>query len=357
MINTWNIDEKLFYNQKALKDKIKFVLNYAVLAPSTHNSQPWLLEVGDDFCKIYVNSALYLEMADKDGRDLFISVGCLIENLIIASRYFNIYKGINFADDFQKIILGKINKNYLIAEIAFDDFIDNSGNKNVARLFSAITKRFNARGIFLDVPMEQSLIDEFKNLNDIDGIELNLVTDKDDIKTIARLTSDGMKVAHRDSDFRRELSKWINNLFSFKKQGMTWKSMRAPFVVSFCLSYLIRFFNLGKILSKLNYKSVLSAPLICVVNSEDEVKNWINVGIIAERIMLYAYFNKLNTSIYVAAIESNELRLQLKNVIQVNSRPQFLICVGYMNIKSIHTPRCDIKSKIISNSSSMLMKR
>lgn len=344
----WEIDEDLFYKQETLRDKIVFLLNYAVLAPSTHNSQPWLFKISDDSCKIYANPDLYLKEADKDGRDLFISIGCLIENLVIASQYFSVYKNIVYSNNLQIISNNIEGNDYFIAEIFFDNN-NNSSNGRFIRLFNAIKKRFNARGIFLDRQLEKELIDSFKSLNDFIEVKLSLVMDNKKKEKIANLTSNGMRLAHQDKNFRKELSAWINNLFSPKKDGMTWKSMRAPFFVSFCVSHLIRIFNLGTILSKLNYKSVLSAPLICVMSSEDNVMSWINVGRIAERIMLNAYLNELKTAIFVAAIESKDLRNKLRNLIDIQSLPQFLICVGYMDINPIHTPRHSVESKIKKN--------
>lgn len=34
-----------FPEKGSLEFQIKFVLNYAILAPSTHNSQPWLFKI------------------------------------------------------------------------------------------------------------------------------------------------------------------------------------------------------------------------------------------------------------------------------------------------------------------------
>ena len=48
MIHPWDIKKEDFLHQGQLADKIRFVLGYAILAPSTHNSQPWLFKVKEN---------------------------------------------------------------------------------------------------------------------------------------------------------------------------------------------------------------------------------------------------------------------------------------------------------------------
>lgn len=66
-----------------MQESIKEILKYGILAPSTHNTQPWLFKVKDNSVEIYYDPKLKLPEADKEGRDLYISMGCLIENIII----------------------------------------------------------------------------------------------------------------------------------------------------------------------------------------------------------------------------------------------------------------------------------
>ena len=38
------------------EEKILFLLRYAILSPSTHNSQPWLFKVKGSVCEIYFDT-------------------------------------------------------------------------------------------------------------------------------------------------------------------------------------------------------------------------------------------------------------------------------------------------------------
>lgn len=43
----WEVKVKDFYDQKTISDQLRFLVRFAVLAPSSHNSQPWMFEVGE----------------------------------------------------------------------------------------------------------------------------------------------------------------------------------------------------------------------------------------------------------------------------------------------------------------------
>jgi hypothetical protein len=45
------------------------------VAPSLHDSQPWLFQIGDDRVDVYADRTRQLEVLDPAGRELLISVG------------------------------------------------------------------------------------------------------------------------------------------------------------------------------------------------------------------------------------------------------------------------------------------
>jgi len=63
------------------------ILHFASLAGSSHNSQPWKVEVfGQDSILVYADLSRKLPVVDKTNRELYISVGAFIENLDIAAK-------------------------------------------------------------------------------------------------------------------------------------------------------------------------------------------------------------------------------------------------------------------------------
>jgi hypothetical protein len=77
------------YSVKKDTADIYQILYYASLAGSSHNSQPWRVEVyGNDSLLVFADMSRKLPVVDPEARELFISIGAFIENLDIAAASF-----------------------------------------------------------------------------------------------------------------------------------------------------------------------------------------------------------------------------------------------------------------------------
>lgn len=66
----------------------QFLLNYALLAPSEYNTQPWLFHVHEDSVAFYADRSRRLPVLDPENRELLISCGAALLNLRLALRHF-----------------------------------------------------------------------------------------------------------------------------------------------------------------------------------------------------------------------------------------------------------------------------
>ncbi len=62
------------------------LLSAAVLAPSVCNSQPWRFEVEGPSIRLLADASRALPSRDPDRRELLVSLGCALENLLVAAR-------------------------------------------------------------------------------------------------------------------------------------------------------------------------------------------------------------------------------------------------------------------------------
>ncbi|MBU4293649.1 MAG: hypothetical protein KJ770_06330 [Actinobacteria bacterium] len=88
ILTPWQINERDFPREGSPIEKLKFLLRYAILAPSSHNSQPWKFHIRDREIDIFTDKDRWLKVADAGQRELYISVGCALENLLIAVEHF-----------------------------------------------------------------------------------------------------------------------------------------------------------------------------------------------------------------------------------------------------------------------------
>jgi hypothetical protein len=55
--DSWNISDAPFPAAHQPTEQMRFPLQYAILAPSTHNTQPWLFEIRGDALELYTDRA------------------------------------------------------------------------------------------------------------------------------------------------------------------------------------------------------------------------------------------------------------------------------------------------------------
>lgn len=333
----WDVKHKNFPRKASLEEKIRFCLNYGILAPSTHNSQPWLFRVEKDVCKVFKNESINLIESDPKGSYAYISLGCCIENIIIAAKHFGIYKTLRYS----KVKLG------YVATIYFED---NGAGNSRNKLINAIAKRVNTRGVFKKRTVPSKIVNKLRRANDIPNLKVALISKRSSIHKIAMLTAEGIGKVYGNKNFREELSHWIHNNMSGKDIGMPGYALRLPLPVSFIFPKLMRVYDLSPAISKLNYASLNSMPLIVVISSnKNDTRTWLNVGRLAQRMMLILNGSGVCTSIFVASLEVDELKRNLKKTVGLKGEPQFLFAAGYPVTRQKQTPRQPLEKKILKD--------
>jgi hypothetical protein len=87
-LEVWGIEAASFPRHGTLREKLSFLVGYAILAPSGHNAQPWLFSIADDTIELYADRARALPVFDPEDRELTISCGAALLNLRLALRRF-----------------------------------------------------------------------------------------------------------------------------------------------------------------------------------------------------------------------------------------------------------------------------
>lgn len=321
-----------------LDEQILFALHYAVRAPSTHNSQPWLFRIGAKTVEVHADWAKKLPYGDKDGRDMCISVGACIEHAKAAFSYFGMLEDLVVNE---AIILSE-NKPIAIFTVHRSTGTD----EMLLPTMHAIESRFNARGPFLKKEIPLALLHGLKAASE-PSVSFAILTDHAHIMRFADLTGEGMRVAHRIPEFRGEIAKWMINNYSKKNEGIPGYTMLAPGLLSLILPTLIGRFNLGGILSKLNHLSIASSSGVLVFSSKDTPSNWVHVGMLFARMSLALNVEYIHTSVYCASIEMPDIRVRLKDLLPTDEAPQFACAFGYPKIMLRQSPRHEPKDRMI----------
>jgi nitroreductase len=72
-------------------EQLQFLLRYAVFAPSSHNTQPWLFRIQGHELDLIADLNRSLPIVDPMNRELIISCGAALNHLQTATRYFRLF--------------------------------------------------------------------------------------------------------------------------------------------------------------------------------------------------------------------------------------------------------------------------
>lgn len=331
----WEIRASDFPATGGWQEKISFVLRYAILAPSTHNTQPWLFSIRDNVCDVYADDRLLLPAADPSYRDLCITFGCLAEHIQLTGEYFGLRPKIEFTFNAE---------GWQMLHIVFTESDRDVENE---RLVSAMLTRINVRGLFDRKPVPPTVLDELSRTHD-SQLELHVITDKSAVKRLAAATAQAIVEAHQRQDFRAELSTWMKSNLTQDKDGLIGYNLRMPLPASVIIPPLIKRMNLGKLFSKLNYRAVASAPAVGVITSpRDSFHDWYEVGRFFQRLSLDINSQGLKTSVYIGAVEIGDNRRIVQQVVRSEALPQFLFAFGYLSGNFKHSPRHPLSVKLL----------
>lgn len=345
-ISTWDVNEDEFPKKGPMPEKISFTLKYAILAPSGHNTQPWLFKiVGDMTIELYADRTRALPVVDPDDREMIISCGAALEHLRLAANHFGL------ADITDLLPLDKNNNNPdLLAKVELkegDTITQNLAQQN-ALLFEAITKRRSNRSAFEIKKLPDDILVSLKDIARVHGAWLDIIEEDMKKKTIADLISQGDKIQLSDKKFRRELAAWIHPNRSKSRDGMPGYAHGISDIASYVGPFLIRTFDMGKGQAAKDAQLATGSPILAVLGTDaDEQLDWIKTGQVLARTLLRARAENVWASFMDQPIEVPELRIRLREALgRAAGFPQLLIRMGYgKDVKP--TPRRDVDEVVM----------
>jgi len=92
----WNVSPDDFPIDGGADQKLLFMLNFAILAPSSHNTQPWLFRLQGHEVELLADRTRTLPVSDPLQRESVISCGAALHHLQLATRYFGTTLELNF---------------------------------------------------------------------------------------------------------------------------------------------------------------------------------------------------------------------------------------------------------------------
>lgn len=311
--------------------QLKFLLRYALLSPSTKNTQPWRFAVAGNTISLFADVTRWQPVADRDRRELYISLGCALENLLVAAEQFGFRHEVSYFPQPTNQELAAIVTLYP------------GGTPSLFRTgvtLDIITKRHTQHGRYSEVPVTPEAQRRLVHCCAELGLRVDLTDDPAIRSRVVELNLHADEMEFANPEFRKELGYWVG-------QGV----FGTPRVLSKLGGMLLSRVNFGHLIGRRNAALLSSAPLVGLISARrDDRTSQLRAGQALERLWLHATDMGLALQPMSQALEIPSLRAELSRAIpDCGWIPEQVFRLGYAaGSVGEHTPRRTVDDVLLS---------
>lgn len=335
----YEVDEKLFPVSGSLKEQYAFLLQYAILAPSSYNTQPWKFRAREDGIAVYADYTRRLPVADPGSRELLMGVGAAIFNLRVAAAHF----GLAYRVDYNHS--GDSERPIAIVSLAPAEKVAEAGSGE--SLFPYIPRRHTNRNPFLVTRIPEAVLKKLRALTGDGQVSLHISTNGSVNQRVADLVAAADEKQQSDSAYRSERAEWVRPNWSRRPDGMPGAALGVRGVTSVLAPWATKVLDLGRVRAATDMSLCMQAPGLIVMYGEDAVPVWLETGEVLQHILLLITGEGMHYSFFNMPIEVPELRIQLRGMLGLSSWPQLLLRIGYCLTEPVASPRRPVEDVIL----------
>jgi hypothetical protein len=315
----WHISESDFPYAGTSRDKLRFLLRYALLAPSPYNTQPWLFRIEGERLEVLSDRRRLLPRADPRQRQHLMSCGGLLAALRIAARHFGYDLSVDASASPDAVVAVEL------APASEHDAAERS-------LFLTLPKRRRHVASFDPGVPSAPLLDSLAVHASRARAELRYAPapeGRDALRAIAG-QAQGRRLA--DPAFRAELEQWLRPAGGARSDGIPHDPGTEPapglgapeWADPAELSAWARRFG------TLAQARAANCPVLAVLATpSDTLQDWLAAGAIVLKIELLARASGVWLVEFPDAIELPEPRARIAQIANANGQPQALLGLGY----------------------------
>lgn len=300
-------------------EKFRAALRVAVLAPSSHNSQPWLFRMAGDALELYADRTRALPVVDPDDREMTISCGTILKFLRVALRHYGEGTRVELLpDQYDPDLMARLELTGHIVPAGLDhDF------------FAAIRTRRTNRLPFEPEPIPELVLGHARARAEEEQVWLQTLTSEDDKAALADLIAEGDRLQLSDRRFRRELASWVHSNRGASRDGMPGFALGMGDLVAELGPVVIRTFDIGGGRAARDRQLAVGSPALAVLwTEEDTARAWLQAGQGLAALLLSLEAEGVKASYLNQAIEVPELRARLGALLGRAGSPQLVLRLG-----------------------------
>ena len=330
----WAIAEAEFPAAGTRAEQLRFLLGYALLAPSTHNSQPWRFRLAGERVELVADRTRALPVSDPEDRELTLSCGCALYHLRVAIRRFGwggetvTWPDPTDPDLFARAGLGE----------------PGAATPEELAEFGAILRRRTHRGRFDERPVPDETLTELRLLAAEEGAWLHLVEAESERAALADLITAADTRQGSDPRFRRELAAWLHPSRRESGDGIPGHALGAEDLKFYRGPLVVRTFDWGGGEAARDRQVAEGSPVLAVLGTDhDTPPAWLKAGQALGRLLLRARSLGLFASYLNQPVEVPEVRAKLPDVLGRDGKPQLVLRFGF-GAEPAPTPRRALES-------------
>ena len=334
MSNPWIIDEADFYELETHGEQMRFLIRYAILAPSGHNTQPWSFRITPDGVQVFADTSRRLVIVDRDDRELLMSIGAAITNFRVAAANFGFDTTVAY--ETRSIETAPV-ATILVCETCAPD-------PELASLFPAIRKRHTNREPYDEQPLEPAALRAICDVVDTNPSTLRLILPRDK-ERVADCVETAEHTLMARPAYRAELADWVSHADE-RKDGLSAEALGMPRILSGAAPWLIRNFDAGDRQARREVELTRSASILIVVTSDADQISLVKAGEALELLLLTITRCGLQYSLLSAPVLVDESRENLRLLTGGTKEPQLLLRIGSATVAAHPTPRRPMETVI-----------
>ena len=293
-------------------------IRYATLAASSHNTQPWRFQIGDNRIDIQPDLSRRTPVVDPDDHHLFVSLGCAAENLALAAGARGRPGELRFepANDGSVV------------------FAFTAGPDADSVLFDAVPKRQSTRADYDGRAVGAADLQALAAAGAVPGVDLVLITDRPQIDRVRDLVVAGNNTQMADAAYVRELKAWLR--FSPREailtgDGLFSAASGSPALPSWLGPRLFDWMFKADAENEKYARHLASSSGIAVfVAQREDHEHWVLAGRACQRFALQATALGLKHAFINQPIEVPALRPDLAALVGMpGRRPDIVMRFGY----------------------------
>ena len=313
------------------EEQARALIQAAVLAPSSHNTQPWLFCIRTQGVDLFADRTRGLPVNDPEDRELAISCGCALMNLRIAAAAQGVPVHVWLCPD-------PTDRN-LLASVSLATAPVAPG---LEHLYECLDQRHTYRTTFDERAIPGALLARITSAAHDEGAVLRTLEAPAERERAATLIAEGDATLWADPQWRGELAGWMRP----RRQG---DGLTLPAVAVPIAQLVVRTFDMGERVGAKDHDLAQGSPVLALLaTAQDCLCDWLIAGQALQRVLLEACRLGLQASFLNGPLQVPALREQCSDLAG-GGFPQILLRIGFPTGKVPPAPRRPIEDVIIQD--------